>query len=77
MKSNACIDCKYCVPPSSPGKRSQEYRCMHKNHTHVRLDVVKGLTKTYSNCADIRRELGNCPCSYFKPTLIAFFRDLF
>lgn len=50
---------------------------MHKNHTHVRLDVVKGLTKTYSNCADIRRELGNCPCSYFKPTLIAFFRDLF
>lgn len=76
MKSNACADCKYCLPPMSP-KPQQEHRCTHRKHTHVHLDVVRGVTKTYSSCENIRRELGNFPCSYYKPTVIAFFRDLF
>lgn len=60
----------------SPGKRASEYRCTHKNHALVKVDVVLGRTITYPPCKDIRHELGNIPCSYFKPTWFATIRDL-
>lgn len=75
MKNNACADCKYMLSRlAKPGGES--YLCTHSKHTQIKFDVVTGVSKIYPSCRSIRNELGSYPCSFYKPTIIAFFRDL-